>query len=89
MMMGGGVFRLRIPMGVFSRRFAMRIVRLMNSPQGRIARGLAGVALIAAGVVTGGTGGLVLALVGLVPLAAGVFGVCLAAPLLRAPARAR
>ena len=49
----------------------MRIVRLMNSPGGRIARGLAGAALIVAGGVTGGFGGLVLALVGLVPLAAG------------------
>lgn len=67
----------------------MRIVRLMNSPGGRIARGLAGAALIAAGGVTGGFGGLVLALVGLVPLVAGAAGICLAAPLLRAPARAR
>ena len=67
----------------------MRIVQLMNSPGGRIARGLGGVALIAAGAAAGGTGGLVLALVGLVPLAAGTFGVCLAAPLLGAAARAR
>ncbi|HCU96765.1 MAG TPA: DUF2892 domain-containing protein [Actinobacteria bacterium] len=67
----------------------MRIVRLMNSPGGRIARGLAGAALIVAGGVTGGFGGLVLALVGLVPLVAGAAGICLAAPLLRAPARAR
>ena len=67
----------------------MRIVRLMNSPGGRIARGLAGAALIVAGGVTGGSGGLVLALVGLVPLVAGAAGICLAAPLLRAPARAR
>jgi hypothetical protein len=54
-----------------------------------MARGLAGVALVAAGWITGGAGGLVLALVGLVPLTAGAFGICLAAPLLRAPARAR
>ncbi len=67
----------------------MRIVRLMNSPEGRIARALAGIALIAAGWISGGAGGLVLALAGLVPLAAGMAGVCLAAPLLRAPARAR
>ena len=67
----------------------MRIVRLMNSPGGRVARVLAGVALIAAGGITAGAGGLVLALVGLVPLAAGTAGNCLAAPLLRAPARAR
>jgi hypothetical protein len=67
----------------------MKIVRVMNSRGGRLARGLAGVALIVAGAVTGGTGGLVLAVIGLVPLAAGATGTCLAAPLLRAPARAR
>jgi hypothetical protein len=64
----------------------MKVVKLMNLPQGRA---LAGLALIAAGVLAGGTGGLVLAIVGLVPLAAGAMGLCLAAPLLRAPVRAR
>jgi hypothetical protein len=67
----------------------MKVVKLMNSPQGRTGRALAGLALIAAGVLAGGTGGLVLAIVGLVPLAAGAMGLCLAAPLLRAPLRAR
>ncbi len=67
----------------------MKTVKLMNSPAGRGARVLAGVALIAAGMLIGGTGGLVLALVGLVPLAAGAAGVCLAAPVLHAPPRAR
>ena len=67
----------------------MKVVRGMNSRAGRGVRALAGVALMAAGVVAGGTGGLVLVLVGLVPLAAGVAGVCLVAPLLRAPLRAR
>lgn len=67
----------------------MKIVKLMNSPQGRAGRALAGVALIAAGVLTGGPGGLVLALAGLVPLAAGGTGTCLGAPLLRVPLRAR
>jgi hypothetical protein len=64
----------------------MRIVRLMNSPAGRTGRALTGAALIAAGWATGG---LVLAVIGLIPLAAGAAGICLAAPLLRAPARAR
>jgi len=67
----------------------MKIVKMMNSVQGRAGRALAGVVLIAAGGLTGGTGGLVLALVGLVPLAAGAAGVCLPAPLLRARFRAR
>jgi Protein of unknown function (DUF2892) len=67
----------------------MKIVKLMNSPQGQAGRALAGLALIAAGVLTGGTGGLVLALAGLVPLGAGATRVCLAAPLLQAPLGAR
>ncbi len=67
----------------------MKIVRMMNSTAGRSARVLAGVALIAAGAAVGGGTGLVLALVGLVPLVAGAAGACLAAPLLHAPLRAR
>ncbi len=67
----------------------MKVVRLMNSTAGRGARILAGLALIAAGTVAGGGTGLVLALAGLVPLAAGAAGACLAAPLLHAPLRAR
>jgi hypothetical protein len=67
----------------------MKVVKLMNSPRGRVGPALAGVALIAAGVFAGGTGGLVLALVGLVPLAGGAAGFCLAAPLLQAAFRAR
>lgn len=42
----------------------MRIVWLMNSPGGRLSRGLPGAALLAAGVLLGGAGGLVLALIG-------------------------
>jgi hypothetical protein len=67
----------------------MRIVRFMNGSAGRSVRVLAGVALIIAGITTGGAGGLILAVVGVVPLAAGGAGICLAAPLLRAPLRAR
>lgn len=67
----------------------MRIVRMMNSTAGRGGRALAGVGLIAAGAAVGGGTGLVLALVGLVPLAAGAAGACVAAPLLHAPLRAR
>ena len=67
----------------------MRVVKLMNGAAGRSARVLAGLALIAGGIAAGGTGGLVLALTGVVPLAAGAAGACLAAPLLRAPLRAR
>jgi len=65
------------------------MVRFMNGSAGRSVRVLAGVALIIAGLTTGGAGGLILAVVGVVPLAAGAAGICLAAPLLRAPMRAR
>jgi len=46
----------------------MRVVRLMNSPAGRATRAAAGL-VIAAGALAGGTGGLGLALIGLIPLA--------------------
>jgi Inner membrane protein YgaP-like, transmembrane domain len=67
----------------------MRFVQLMNAPTGRAARVVAGLALVGAGAAIGGTGGLVLALIGLVPLVAGAAGACLAAPLMRVPLRAR
>jgi len=68
----------------------MRTVRLVNSPSGRTARALVGLALIVAGAAGGGgAGGLALALTGLIPLAAGALGVCLAAPLFGVPLRAR
>jgi hypothetical protein len=67
----------------------MNVVKVMNGVAGRSGRVVAGLALIGAGLATGGTGGLILAIVGAIPLLAGVAGVCLAAPLLRAPLRAR
>jgi hypothetical protein len=51
---------------------------------GRVTRAVAGVALVAVGLVLGG-GWLLLALVGLVFIAVGVFDVCLLAPLFRQP----
>ena len=54
------------------------LVSFMNGPIGRIARIGLGVALIAVGFgVVGGTGGMILAAVGLVPIALGVSGHCL------------
>ena len=41
--------------------------------------------LIVVGIASGGTGGRILAIVGLLPLAAGVFNICVIAPLLKAP----
>ncbi|MDP2328560.1 MAG: DUF2892 domain-containing protein [Dehalococcoidia bacterium] len=54
------------------------LVSFMNGPIGRLARIGLGVALIAVGLgVVGGTGGMILAAVGLVPIALGVSGRCL------------
>lgn len=60
----------------------MAFVNFMVSPAGRLLRIVAGIILIALGLlVVKDTGGIVLAVVGLVPLAAGVFDLCLFAPL--------
>ncbi|TSD93092.1 DUF2892 domain-containing protein [Skermania sp. ID1734] len=56
----------------------------MAGAQGRIARVIAGLVLIAAGVMMGG-GWWILAVVGLVPLLAGVLDVCLFAPVFGRP----
>ncbi len=65
----------------------MQIARFMASPVGRITRVIAGVILIALGLVIGGPVGWTIAVVGLVPIAAGVGNVCLLAPALRVPFR--
>jgi len=58
----------------------MSFVSFMGSPAGRGARIVVGVAMIVAGLAIGSTGGIILAIVGLVPLGAGTFNVCLFAP---------
>ncbi|MFN8132392.1 MAG: DUF2892 domain-containing protein [Solirubrobacteraceae bacterium] len=61
----------------------MSFITFMSSPAGRALRIVAGLALIAVGLaVVGGTAGIVMAIVGLVPLAAGAANVCLFGPLL-------
>jgi hypothetical protein len=61
-------------------------VRFMSSKSGRIVRIVAGAALIAWGLLgLGGTGGIVVAVVGAVPLLAGLFDFCVFAPLFGAP----
>lgn len=62
----------------------MSFARFMAGPAGRIARIVAGLVLIGVGVGLGG-GWWTLAVIGLVPIAAGVFNVCLFGPILRAP----
>ena len=61
----------------------MAFVTFMNSTAGRLVRVVAGLVLIGLGLgVVGGAGGIVLALIGLVPLGAGLANVCLFGPVL-------
>jgi Protein of unknown function (DUF2892) len=61
-------------------------VKFMASPAGRITRIVAGIILVAWGLLgIHGVGGIVVAIVGLVPLLAGLFDFCVFAPLFGAP----
>ncbi|MFZ5857023.1 MAG: YgaP-like transmembrane domain [Chloroflexota bacterium] len=61
-------------------------VSFMASTAGRVLRAVVGLVLVYVGWVTmGGTGGIIVALVGLVMIAAGVFDFCLFAPLFGNP----
>ena len=61
-------------------------VSFMASPTGRIVRIVVGVVLIAWGWFgLGGVTGIVVAVIGLLPLLAGVFDFCVFAPLFGAP----
>ena len=61
-------------------------VAFMASTTGRIVRAVAGIALVLWGLFgLGGTTGIIVAVVGAVPLLAGVFDFCVFAPLFGAP----
>jgi hypothetical protein len=61
-------------------------VKFMASTTGRIVRIVAGVVLIVLGIwVIGGTAGVIVAVIGAVPLLAGIFDFCVFAPLFGAP----
>ncbi len=61
-------------------------VSFMASTAGRLVRIVAGIALIAWGLLgLGGTTGMIVAIVGLLPLVAGLFDFCVFAPLFGAP----
>ncbi len=60
----------------------MGFAQFMASTSGRALRIVAGLAIIGGGVLLGGTAGIILGILGLVPLAAGVFDVCIFGPLL-------
>jgi len=66
----------------------MSAIEFLASKNGRIARGTAGLALIVVGIVLGGAWW-ALAVIGLVPLAAGIFDFCLLGPLMRLPVAGR
>jgi len=64
----------------------MEFARFMSSALGRGIRVVAGLALVLIGLAyVGGTGGIVLAAVGALPLIAGVGNFCLFAPLFGGP----
>ena len=64
----------------------MGFIDFMASNAGRVVRIVAGAALIGVGLlVVKGTGGVVLAIVGLLPIVTGVFDVCIFAPLAGLP----
>jgi len=61
-------------------------VTFMATPAGRAVRFIAGLALIAWGLLSiGGVAGAIIALVGVLPLVAGSFDFCAFAPLFKAP----
>lgn len=61
-------------------------IMFLASTSGRIVRIVAGVALIAWGLLgLGGTTGIIVAVIGAVPLFAGVFDFCVFAPLFGSP----
>jgi hypothetical protein len=58
----------------------------LGSTAGRVTRAVAGVILIVVGLVLiKNVGGWIVAIIGLVPLAAGVFDLCVFAPLFKLP----
>lgn len=64
----------------------MAFIKFMASGTGRIVRIVAGIALIALGLLSvQGTGGIILAVVGLVPLLAGAMDFCVFAPIFGLP----
>lgn len=61
----------------------MAFAKFMAGGAGRVLRVVAGLAIIGAGLVlVGGVAGYVVAAIGLLPLAAGLFDFCLLGPLL-------
>ena len=62
------------------------VLDFLASTTGRIARVVAGVVLIALGVSVGDTVGMIITVVGVVPILTGLFDICLLAPFMGLPA---
>lgn len=68
----------------------MSFAKFMASWTGRIIRFIAGIVLLYVGLVSvRGTVGIILAVIGLVPLLASIFDVCVFAPLFGGPFRGK
>ena len=66
----------------------MALVQFMNSGMGRVARAVLGVLLILVGLaLVGGVAGVIIAIIGLLPIAAGGLDFCVLAPLFGQPLR--
>ncbi|MCC6613523.1 MAG: DUF2892 domain-containing protein [Anaerolineae bacterium] len=64
----------------------MGFAKFMAGTAGRLIRIIAGIVLILVGLlVVKDTGGIILAIVGVLPILAGVLNVCLIAPIIGAP----
>jgi hypothetical protein len=64
----------------------MSLIKFLASATGRWVRIIAGIVLVALGLfVVRDTVGIIIAVVGLVPLAAGIFDFCVFAPIFGAP----
>jgi hypothetical protein len=62
-------------------KVAMAVARFLSTPIGRIIRAVAGLGLVVVGFfVIGGRTGIVVGVVGLVPMAAATFNICLIGP---------
>ena len=60
----------------------MALIKFMVSPVGRGARIILGLVLMGLGFgVVGGTGGIIMGIVGIVPIAMGVLNLCILAPI--------
>jgi len=67
----------------------MAFAEWMAGGAGRALRVLAGLILIGIGIYVRGNWGVLIAVVGVVPVLAGIFNLCLIAPILGAPFRGR